>query len=160
MRHLCSLLISCFVAQWAAAQVEFVRVWPGYRDAESFASISEFFGGAEASRGRTILRTDPSERGGFYWLVRVRNAGAPFEAVLEIEWIAPGEIDPRRQRFPVTIESGSRVLLAGLTGADWPDAKARPNAWQVRLLDAAEQPVATEESFLWAAPASPVADTP
>jgi len=28
-----------------AGDVEFVRVWPGWRDAESFDRIGEFFGG-------------------------------------------------------------------------------------------------------------------
>lgn len=137
-----------------AADLSLVRVWTGYRSAESFERISEYFTGEENPGGRTILRSRPEARAGYYWLVRTR-AAAPAVVRLELDVLAPGAGAPRTFAFSSRLPAGSHVTLAGLTGADWPDADVRPVAWRLRVLDAAGAELAREESFLWTAPAAP-----
>ena len=49
-----------------AAEVEFVRVWPGWRDSQSFERISEYFTGQENTGSQVVLRSHPEIRPGFY----------------------------------------------------------------------------------------------
>jgi hypothetical protein len=55
---LLALLVSSAVAT-RAADVEFLRVWPAWRDAESFDRISEYFGGRESWGRQVVQRTHP-----------------------------------------------------------------------------------------------------
>ena len=68
------LLLAAF-APLHAAEVELARVWPGWRDAESFERVSEFFTGKENAGKQVILRSRPETRGGYYFLVRAINPG-------------------------------------------------------------------------------------
>jgi hypothetical protein len=158
MRLLPCFLLAAFTGSWAAAEVSLVRVWPGYRASETFVGIREYFGGDEPNGGRTTLRSQPDERGGYYWLIRARSSEPVPEAVVEVQFIRPGRSESETRLFTCSLPEGSRAILIGLTGSDWPDAKARPTAWKVRLLDPAGNVLAAEESFLWSAPpASPPA---
>lgn len=142
-----------------AAEVKIVRVWPEYRAAESFVRIAEYFGGAE-SAPETIVRSRPDSRGGYYFLTRFQATESLPGSILTVEYFVPGDELARVQFFPVDLEKGSRAVLAGLTGADWSDAKAAPTAWRVRLLGPSGTELAREQSFLWSLPPAPVtADT-
>ena len=137
-----------------AADVSFVRVWPGWRDAESFESISEYFNGREDTGRRIVVRTHPDARGGFYYLVRVANRGAAQSgAKFSLQLIAPDSPDTKTYTFPVDLPGGQTVYQLGLTGPAWPDKDAHPVAWKLELLAADAQPLATATSFLWEKPA-------
>ncbi len=137
-----------------ASEVTLVRVWTGPRTADSFERISEYFSGEENTGGQTVLRTQPAERAGYYWLIRTRTAG-PTEARIELAVLIAGSPTPRVVTVPTRLPSGSHATLVGLTGEDWPTLDARPVAWKLRVLDPAGRELAAEQSFLWAAPASP-----
>ena len=47
-----------------AGAIEFTRVWPAGRAAESFDRISEYFDGRENTSGHTLLRTHADARAG------------------------------------------------------------------------------------------------
>ena len=48
----------------AAAEIELIRVWPGWREADTFEWIGDFFGwtGSVIGRNQIVLRTDESSR--------------------------------------------------------------------------------------------------
>jgi hypothetical protein len=136
-----------------AAGLEVVRVVTNWRDAASFQRISEFLHGRENTGGMVILRSQPGERAGLYWLVRLKNRGIPIAgARFELQVITPAAPEPKTFTFPAAVPTGSPVYELGLTGADWPDAKVRPAAWRLRLLAADGRTLIGEKSFLWELP--------
>ncbi len=153
-RLLASLVLLTAVVALRAADAEFVRVWPGWRDANSFVRIGEYFGGEEAHGRQVVLRTQPAERGGYYFLARVKH-GALDGAKLVVRVIRPDAPDVREYTFPVANASaGETVFNLGLTGADWPGAaKASPVAWKLELVAADGRVLAAQKSFLWEKPA-------
>ena len=137
-----------------AAEIEFVRVWPGWRDAESFERISEYFDGRENTGGEIVLRTHPEQRAGFYFLVRVANAGpAKPGAHFVLQVILPSDPEPKSTTFPADVPDRSKVFELGLTGPDWPDSEVHPVAWKLELRSAEDQVLASAQSFLWEKPA-------
>lgn len=147
LRWLIIALAGCAMAQAGGTAIE--RVWPGYRTAESFTRIGEYFGGEEHRPGQTIRRSRPGERAGYYWLVRTRTAHAQPDARFVLEFIAASSPAITRHEFPVIIPAGSHPTLLGLTGADWPGPDHRPTAWRLRLLDHAGKSLVSMQSFLW-----------
>ena len=156
VRLLPVLLLLALPTAVPAAGIELVRVISGWRDAASFQRLSEYFGGRENTGGMILLRTRPGERAGFYWLVRLKNNGPPVPgARFELEVITPAAPEPRTFTFPADVPAGRPLYELGLTGADWPDAKARPAAWRLRLLAADGRTLIGEQSFIWELPARP-----
>lgn len=136
------------------AGVGFVRVWPEWRSADSFVRIKEYFGAPEDTGRETVLRSQPSERAGYYFLVRTTNPGAVLSGtkfVLEI--ITPDSPRTKTFTFPAGLPAREHVFHLGLTGADWTGEKVQPVAWRLRLLSPDEQELAVTRSFLWQMPA-------
>ena len=138
-----------------AADLSIVRVWPGYRTAESFERISEYLGKNEDARAQFILRTQPDTRAGYYFLVRVKNAEAAVtDATIELQVITPFSPEPKTYNFSGTLPAGSHVLNLGLTGTDWPGKpKDEIVAWKLRLLSSTGTELAKAQSYLWSMPA-------
>lgn len=136
--------------------LEIVRIMPGYRSAESFHGISEYFGGKGSSGGTTVLRSQPAELAGYYWLLRLKNGGpAVAGAKFELQVISPAAPEPKTFTFAADIPAGRSLLELSLTGCDWPGAKARPVAWNLRLLAADGTTLLARQSFLWEQPQKP-----
>jgi hypothetical protein len=133
----------------AAEPLAIVRVQTGWRPAESFKRISEYFDGQENTSGQVVARTHPESRAGFYFLVRVANAGAPFEARVALEVIPSADVAPLKRAFPVALPAGQAVLNLGLTGSDWSETKPHPVAWKLEILDGEGRVLAAEKSYLW-----------
>ena len=152
-----SLLLLLFLpATVRAAGPEIVRVFTGWRDAASFQRVTEYLDGRENTGGIIVLRTQPGARAGFYWLVRLKNDGEPLAgAKFELQVITPTSPETKTFTFSADVTAGSPLYQLGLTGADWPDAKARPAAWRLRLLTADGRTLIGEQSFLWELPARP-----
>jgi len=153
-----SLFAACFFATAGllslhGAEVEFVRVWPSWRDAESFERISEYFTGKENTGREIVLRTHPDQRAGFYYLVRVANKeGVLPEAKFVLQVISPTQREAATTTFTVDVPSGSKVFQLGLTGSDWSDKSAHPVAWKIELKSADDKVLASAQSFLWEKP--------
>ena len=152
LRLLTLLLAGSLPVPAPAAGLEVVRVFTGWRDAASFQRVSEYFTDKENTGGVVVLRTRPVERAGYYWLVRMKNDGAPMAGTFELQVISPAGPEPKTFTFPVSLPAGRSLFDLGLTGTDWPGAKARPAAWRLRILDAGGKPLAEEKSFLWEMP--------
>jgi hypothetical protein len=136
-----------------AAEVEFLRVWPSWRDAESFERVGEYFGRPENTGREIALRTQPSERGGYYFLVRLKNSAALPDAKFVLSVIRPDMPEPKVYTFPAPVAAKETVFVLGLTGADWPQGKkANPVAWKIAVVDGADRVLAEHKSFLWEKP--------
>lgn len=147
------LLFALFVSGATAANVEFVRVWAQWQNADAFERIGEYFGRSEDDGRETVIRTHPEQRAGLYFLVRTKAAAEVSAAKFVLEIIRPDSPDPKSYTFPASISAKAKVFLLGLTGNDWPGGhEAHPVAWKLSLIDAQNQPLATQQSFLWALP--------
>ena len=148
----CLLLFAAALAR--AGEIEFVRIWPGWRDAESFERISEYFGRGEGSSGQIVLRTQPETRNGFYFLLRVKSAAPLANARFELSVIRPDAAEPKTFSFPAALPAKDAVFQLGLTGAAWPGGKkASPVAWKLALVANDGRLLAEHKSFLWEKPA-------
>lgn len=137
-----------------AAEVELLRVWPGWRDAEAFDRIGEYFGRGENSDRQVVRRTQATVREGFYFLVRVRSASDLVNAKFELNVIRPDAPEPKTIMFPAAVPAKETVFHLGLTGAEWPAGpKANPVAWRLALVAADGRVLAEHKSFLWEKPA-------
>lgn len=131
-----------------ASGATIVRVWGDYVPAESFERIAEYFGAPESHPGRSILRTQPARRAGYYFLVRIKKSDTiPAGSRWQVQVLRPGQRKPDSFELPVTAQSSVHQL--GLTGTDWPDPKQVPVAWKVTLLAPDGKTVVTHQSFLW-----------
>lgn len=157
MRPIASILFSLIlgVSASSAADLKIVRIMPDYQPADAFVRISEYFNGKENTGGATILRTQPARRDGYYFLIRVKAAKPMEVAWVETQVITPTSPTPRVDSFAVSLVPGSQVIKLGLTGTDWPEPKAVPVAWKLRILSADGKEMATEQSFLWSKPPGP-----
>ena len=148
------LFVSFVVSFARATEVEFVRVWPEWREAESFERISEYFGGGENTGGHLILRTHADARAGYYFVVRLARAASLEGAKFEVSVIRPDTTEPKTFALPVAAPRKDDVVELGLTGADWPGGKnAHPVAWKLTLRAADGRVLAEQKSFLWENPA-------
>lgn len=151
---LAGLLAAALTASAFAADVDLVRVWPQWRTPESFDRIREYFGHKESEGRDIIVRTQPNDRAGLYFLVRVKSAAPLSGAKFVLEVIHPKVPDPKTYTFPVSLPAKGGAVELGLTGSDWAEGRsAHPVAWKITLFDGSGQNVASQHSFLWEKPA-------
>lgn len=150
-----ALLLPALAALARAADVEFVRVWPAWRDDESFMRISEYFTGRENTGRETVVRSHPETRDGYYFLTRVRSDHAISGAHFVLHVVTPGDPAPKSCTFPAEVPHGSHVFELGLTGGDWPAKNTHPVAWHLELQSPDGKVIAAKSSFLWEKPAAP-----
>lgn len=151
---LCALLLLAgFQASFGAEiqSVDFV-----YREAASFQRISEYLSGAEAEERGPILRTRPEARSGLYFTMRLGselNALTP-GASLVLHLLSDQAKEPviHRLEIPAGYASGSRDLLVGVTGEDWPTRRVRLLAAKIQLLGTADKVLSEWKSFAWEMP--------
>lgn len=154
MRALALVLAFAAAAAASAAEVKIVRVYTGWRDAASFKRISEYFSGRENTGGEIVVRSQPEERGGYYFLVRTANAGAARTVRFVLHVVTPEATQPRLFRLNSTLPAGQAVHQLGLTGTDWPDREVDAMAWKLEIIDDAGSAVFAEaKSYLWEKPA-------
>lgn len=158
-RRLVPLLVAllCSVPALAGAAehpLQVVRVFTGWREAASFKRIGEYFDGRERTGGEVVLRSQPAERGGYYFLIRLTNPAATTAATLKLEVVLPGTPKPQVFSFPASVPAGSAVFNVGLTGADWPGHEVNPVAWRLQVLAADGQVLAASQSYVWEKPAA------
>ena len=155
MRRLIALIpaLGLLCAPARAADVSFVRVWPQWHNADTFQSYYEYKHHKELAGKFIVLRSQPWERGGLYFLTRVKNTGAALKgATFVVRVISPESTATRVYSFPAAINGGSHLFEIGLTGTDWEGAKTAPVAWNVELHAADGSVLAGKSSFLWEKP--------
>jgi hypothetical protein len=156
-----SLILGCFAAVAAtilAAEavdngtVSVAHVYTGWREADSFKRISEYFNGRENTGGEVILRTHPDQRGGYYFLARLLHSGAPIDARIVLLVITPDSSAPKTFEFTVRLSAPKTLLDLGLTGPDWPDRKIHAVAWKLDVFGTDNKLLGTKKSYLWEKP--------
>lgn len=131
----------------------FKRVWPEYRDADSFQSFYEDHTGRELIGKWTMIRSQPSDRNGLYFMTRIENKGPEMRgATIVLRIISPESENTRTFSFPADIPAGSRLFEIGLTGKDWTGSKIQPVAWDIELQESDGRMVAKKFSYLWEKP--------
>jgi hypothetical protein len=149
----CFAVLVALAASARAAEARLLRVWPGWRDAESFERIGDYFGGSKTAGRETVLRTQAAAAAGYYFLVRVA-ATAPVErAEFELDVILSGSPEAKLFRFSAALPAKETVFHLGVTGGDWPGGKDEsPLAWKLTLRDESGGVLAEQKSFLWEKP--------
>jgi len=146
------LSLSIFCASNLSAQVNISLRNKAYFTVRDFKRIPEFFTGKEFSGWKVYCRTNPADREGFYFVVKVTGDVPQSSADCHwlLEWITP--LDPTAQQKKVLLTdqkiSGKEVFI-GLTGSDWPDPSVQPIAWCLSLVDSEERILGQSQSFLW-----------
>ncbi len=138
-----------------AGELTIVRVFSGWHDAASFKHISEYFTGRENTHGEVMLRSQPDQRSGYYYLLRLANHGPAVPVRINLQIVMPASVKPLNHAFAADLPGGETVLNLGLTGADWPGATTNPVAWKLEVAAADGRVLATEKSYLWDKPAGP-----
>ncbi|MGF1453046.1 MAG: hypothetical protein ACFB21_13345 [Opitutales bacterium] len=133
-------------------QLEFVSWYHKPRDA--FVRIAEYLDpeGGEFSPGRTIVRTDPETREGYYQVFSFSEKleVAPLAVRVEFSYLLPdGGGEPVTKAFPLPENREGRELWIGLTGRQKPPPGLPVLAWRLRLLDDEAQLLLEADSYLW-----------
>ncbi len=155
MRPYLAMIALLVAASCPAADISFLRVWPLWHTADSFQSFYEYHSGKELVGKWIVMRSQPDERTGVYFLVRVKNPGALERgANFVVRVISPDAPQTKVYNFPANIKAGSWLYEIGLTGKDWGTGRIHPVAWDVELQTADGTVVARKASFLWEKPST------
>ncbi len=134
-----------------AAEIELA--FTDYLKTGQFQRITEYFTGQERAGSRTLLRSNPEERSGLYFIIRL-NEPLSSSAIneVEVELIRNDSGESEIHTFLIESREGKgRWIYCGLTGDDWPDEKVMPLAWSVRLKQN-QREIALHRSFLHSLP--------
>ena len=123
------------------------------RTAADVSRASEVFGSKENDGADVVFRTDASGRGGHYFFVKLDDA-PPADARLVLQVVRAENTPAERYEFPTRFRPGFPFgeYVIGLTGKQAGDAKWRPIAWRVSVVDAKGKVLAARHSFLWGTP--------
>lgn len=134
----------------SAVNIEIVR-FKNMED-EDFAHIKEFFNGIEDQSFRAVFRTEPTQRDGFYFIIKmdkkIRDLNPNTQ--LQLEWIPYGELKPNVATFSLHSKASGSEIYLGLTGDDAPKGKINaPLAWRISLSEPNNKLLSVKQSFLW-----------
>ena len=142
----------CAITPLLRADVELVVRNRAFFFDRDFKRIPDFFTGQEYSGSKVYHRSNPSEREGYFFVVKVNGLLPEIstDAYWRLEWISP--LDPVSQTVKIPIKNleifGKEVFI-GLTGNNWPGQSVQPLAWRLCLMEKAEVVIAKSQSFLW-----------
>ena len=147
------LCASCLAPrEQALTPLDIVEIKPRYIAAAQFKRITEYLTGAEHQPRRLIMRSDASQRSGFYFTLILNQdvRDLPPGTVVEAQLFTPQSPDMQLHSFTLPYKRAkTREIFIGLTGADWPLKDAVPNAWRFTIKDPNGKLLATEQSYLW-----------
>ncbi len=134
-------------------EIEYVR--GRYADDTVFKRVSEYFDGEENQSGKIILRTDPSQRDGYYLVLSLDDDASdyPEGTRIGLKYISPdqkGEI-VKATSLPTPIPDASEIWI-GLTGEDAPADQKPVVAWMVVIYSPKGEVYTHHKSFLWEHP--------
>ena len=123
------------------------------RLAADVARASDVLGAKEDHGADVVFRTDPAAREGHYFYVKLADA-PPADARLVLQVVRTENAVAERYEFPARFRPGFPFgeYVIGLTGKQAGDAKWRPLAWRVTVVDAQGKVLAAKHSFLWGTP--------
>lgn len=115
-------------------------------------TIGEIFTGDEYTYGQLTLRSMPNKRAGMYFFVMFDYGPDEISLASQIElWVDSSDsAHPRLFVFSVPeTHNVWREIKLGITGADWPDSKARVNAWKITVKSPSGKILTQKQSWLW-----------
>ena len=119
------------------------------RDADSFKRISEHFNGKEDPGRYFIVRTDPSQRDGYYIALKLEALDQPEKAdKLQLYFVRPGSQEVETKTLTIGPIKKDRALI-GMTDDVWGSTSSIPTAWKIEFLDSTGTVISTSQSFLW-----------
>jgi hypothetical protein len=132
--------------------VAILDIKPRYIEAEAFKRAAEYLTGKENLGDRVIVRTDRSERAGYYFVLildeQVRDL--PAGTYIEGEFYTPKSLDAQEHIFQLPSKiPKSKEIFIGLTGEDWPNESDIPSAWRFTIKNSNGEVLATKKSYLW-----------
>jgi hypothetical protein len=123
-------------------------------DAKAFSRISEYFTGRENQGRRIILRTDPEQRGGLYFIIRFSDSmkNLPRGLNLSLDYYAAGsgKLNHCGYEMPYPLKPTNKVF-AGITSSDTIKLGI-PIAWRIQLLTQDGSIYSELKSYLWEMP--------
>jgi hypothetical protein len=148
---LCQVALTAEPDEQVAAGPRIQSIQVRKMDAQAFEGISEFFTGREHPGRRVILRSDPMQRGGVYFILDFdrKLSVLPSDLNVGVEWIdgASGLKQTFQGPMPADRKRTDK-LLVGITDAPIP----YPLAWRVVVLEADGSILCESKSFLWEKP--------
>ncbi len=147
------LCISCASTKRpAVTDVNILEIKPRYIEDEAFKRVAEYLTGRENRGNRIIIRTDKTQRDGYYFVLildeQVRDL--PAGTYIEAEFYTPKSQDKQAHTFQLPSKlSRSKEVFIGLTGEDWTDKAAVPAAWRFTIKNSNGDVLASQKSYLW-----------
>lgn len=132
--------------------VDILDIKPRYMEDEDFKRAAEYLTGKENLGNRVIIRTDRTQRDGYYFVLildeQVRDL--PPGTYIEGEFYTPKSLDAQEHTFELPSKlPRSKEIFIGLTGEDWPVKSAIPSAWRFTIKNSNGDVLAKEKSYLW-----------
>lgn len=127
-------------------------VLPRFLNDAQTRSIYEIFTGEEINYGKLTLRTNPEKRAGMYFFVMFGYEPDDIALACTFELSVDSTADSKTRTYKFTVpetHSVTREVVLGLTGADWPNPKAKVNAWKLVLKSPTGKVLAQKQSWLW-----------
>lgn len=138
-------------------ELELVR--HGFIPVSEQIRISEWFTGRENPGRRQYLRSDPSDRSGYYFVLRIpshlQDAAGAVPLAFSIEIFPGGTLRPLVCDYPVpAFLSLEKPFYLGITGDHWAQPDRAPIAWKIVLHPAGTEHAALAQwkSHLWSDP--------
>ena len=125
-------------------------------EAKTFYRISEFFTGRENTGRRVIVRSDPEQRGGLYFIVRFSESTEDFPVGLKlaVDYYTARSGKMKHQEFALPYPmKRTKNIFAGITQEDTEGLRL-PIAWRVQLLREDGTVYSELKSYLWEMPES------
>lgn len=127
-------------------------VLPRFLNDAQTRSIYEVFTGDEINYGKLTMRTNPEKRAGMYFFVMFGYEPDDIALACTFELSVDSTADSRTRTYKFTVpetHSVTREVVLALTGADWPNPKAKVNAWKLVLKSPSGKVLAQKQSWLW-----------
>jgi hypothetical protein len=153
---LTSLLVACSTTSQREVSTAVIKeILPRNMTEEQFVRIQEYRTGTEYTGNRLIVRTDPKERDGFYFVLildtKVRRL--PQGTVIQGEFYSKAAPQKQRYDFPLPADRPkSKSIFLGLTGEAWPhsaDKDVVPSAWRFQIIGPNGEIFGEKASYLW-----------
>lgn len=153
MRRLLLWALLCGSLSSALSAFTIKDAYPRYIDEEQLLTLSEYLTGSEGRSGSRVLHSQ-EERTGEYFVIRLDRSvkALPDSSTAVVEVVTSLSKEPVTYTFPLDgVRGGSRELMLGVTGSDWPGKDAKPVAWKITLRNG-DFTLSEWKSFLWEMP--------
>lgn len=154
------LLAFAFLGLHAASPVAKIHIFTvdvQYLTAENFKHIAETITGDEDMGEAGVVRTDPENRDGMYFVLQLSRyvKHIPQGGQVTVQYTSSSNPQVTSKTLPLSnLNKNGSYLYVGITGPDWPNPDASITAWKVTLQDSDGNPIAEKKSFTWNQPKS------